>query len=64
MNNHYKNLENINDFGIKNNFNLQSNFDESLDNLAQTPFQHLGALDPKEDVENIPSIHSITINRQ
>ena len=63
MNNQYKNLENMNGFGLNNNFNLNSNFDESFDNLVETPFHHLDALDPKEDVENIPSIHSITINR-
>ena len=34
INNHYKNLENVNDFGLNNNFNLQSNFDDSFDNLV------------------------------
>ena len=43
---------------------MESHFDESIDNLLDHGnFNNGNDLDPKEDMENIPSVHTININR-
>ena len=64
MNNHYRNADELNGPVHNNNFAVESHFDESMDNLlGRGNFKNGNDLDPKEDMENIPSIHTININR-
>ena len=43
---------------------IQSNFDESFENLfAKHNFENLGVLDPRDEMEDIPSLSNMPISR-